>query len=87
MSFIRYYEIELSIFEECHHSITYGTPDFNVRLPPPYDRDIWDYINADTESIQIAISNFDWSKEQERKRKLKFLTDTLMNLFRNYIPN
>ena len=90
MSFIRYYGIEPSIFEECIHSITQGSPDFNVPLPLPYYREIWDYKNAYTESIQKAISNLDWSKAFRNKNaneNCKLLTDTLMNIFRNYIPN
>ena len=75
---------------EIHHSITYGTLDFNVPLPPPYYREIWDYKNTDTESIQKAISNFDWPKAFRNKsanKNCKLLTDTLMNVFRNYIPH
>ena len=90
MSFIRNYGIEQSIYEKCHHNITYGTLDFNVPLPPPYYREIWDYKNADTESIQKAISNFDWPKAFRNKNaneSCKLLTDTLMNIFRNYIPH
>ena len=49
--------MEPSIFEECHHNITHGTPDFNVSPLTPYYKEIWDYKNADTESIQKVISN------------------------------
>ena len=90
MSFIRNYGIEQSIYEKCHHNITYGTLDFNVPLPPPYYREIWDYKNADTESIQKAISNFDWPKAFRNKNaneSCKLLTDTLMNISINYIPD
>ena len=90
MSFITYYGIEPAILEECHHSITYDTPDVNVPLRPPYFREIWDYKNAYSESTQKMISNFDWSKAYRNKdanQNSKLFTDTLMNLFRNYIPN
>ena len=30
-------------------------------------REIWDYKNTDTESIQKAISNFDWPKAFRNK--------------------
>ena len=83
MSFIRNYGIEQPIYEKCHHNITYGTLDFNVPLPPPYYRDIWDYKNADAESIQNAISNFDWPKAYRNKNaneNCKLLTDTLIFL-------
>ena len=90
MSFIRNYGTEQSIYEKCRHSITYRTLDFNVPLPPPYYREIWDYKNADTESIQKAISNFDWPKAFRNKNaneNCKLLMDTFMNIFRNYIPH
>ena len=47
MSFARYYGIELSIFEEHHYNITYGTPDFIVLLLLLYYKEIWDYKNGD----------------------------------------
>ena len=43
MSFTRYYGIELSIFKDCHHNITYSTPDFIA----PLSREISDYKNGD----------------------------------------
>ena len=61
---------------------------FNVPLPPPYYREIWHYKNADTESIQKAISNFDWPKAFRKKNvneSCKLLTYKLMNIFRIYI--
>ena len=82
VSFIRNYGIKQSIYEKCHH-ITYGTLDFNVPLPPTYYREIWDYKNTDTDSIQKAISNFDWSKAFRNKNtneNCKLLTDTLIFL-------
>ena len=80
VSFIRNYGIEQSIYEKCHHNITYGTLDFNAPLPPPYYREIWDYKNADTESIQKTISNFDWPKLFRNK-------NAKLYIFRNYIPH
>ena len=52
MSFTRYYGIELSIFEECHHKITYGTPHFIAPLLPPYYREISDYKNGNNVNRQ-----------------------------------
>ena len=61
-SFVKNCGSELAIYGKCHHNIIYGNLNFNVPLPPPYYRDIWDYKHVNTESIQKAISNFDWSK-------------------------
>ena len=65
------------------------TLDFNSPLRPPYYIEIWYYKNVDTESIQKAISNFDCSKVFRNKNaneNYKLLTNTVMNIFRNYIP-
>ena len=67
MSFKRDHAVEQSIFEKCHHKILFGTLDLNVPPLPIYYREIWDYRNAGTESIQKEISNFDWSKAFRNK--------------------
>ena len=64
LTFITYYGVELSIFKKCHHNITYDTSEFNASPLPPYYRDIWDYNDAETKSIQKAISSFDSSWSQ-----------------------
>ena len=53
-------------------------------------REVWDYKKANIEHIKKAISNFDWSKAFENLSvdgKLDLLNKTLLNIFRNYIPN
>ena len=90
MNITRNCGIEKTIHEKCHHDIIYGTLNFNVPLPPPYYREIWDYKHANTENIQKAISMFDWQKAFENKNTnemTRILTDTLMNIFKNFIPH
>ena len=89
-SFVKNCGSELPIYEKCYHNIIYGTLNFNVPLPPPYYRDIWDYKHASTESIQKAKSNFDWSKaflHRSVNEECKILTEILLNVFKNFIPN
>ena len=77
------------MYEKCHHNITYGTLNFDVPLPPHY-RDVWDYKHENTETIQRAISTFDWSKpffHRNANEKCKILTDSLLNIFKNFIPH
>ena len=59
--------IEQSIYGKCHHDIIFGTLYFSVRLHPPYSSEMWDYKNAEINSIQNAISNFDWRKAFKNK--------------------
>ena len=51
--------IEKAIHEKCCHNIIYKTLTYNMALPPPCHREIWDYKHADTDNIQKAISMFD----------------------------
>ena len=80
--------IEKTIHEKCHHNIIYRTLSFSVPLPPLYYREIWDYKHANTENIQKAIAMFDWHKAFKSKNTnemTRILTDTLMNIFKNFI--
>ena len=50
----------------------YGIIDFKVPLPPPYQREVWDYKNAN--------SNYNVNK------KIDILNECLKNIFHNFIP-
>ena len=88
-SFVKNCRSELSIYEKCHHNIIYGTLNFDIPLPPPYYRNVWNYKHENTESIQRAISTFDWSKtflHRNANEKGKILTDTLLNVLKISFP-
>ena len=57
--------VEQSLYKTCHHDIVYGTLNFNISLPPPYFREIWDYKNANIECIQKSMYNFDWTRASQ----------------------
>ena len=51
---------------------------------------MWDYSSANTKNIQKAVQKFDWEKtfgNLSVDRKVDLLNETLLNIFRNYIPN
>ena len=84
------YGVDVSIFDKCHHNIIFGKVNIRVPLPPVYIREVWNYSQANEENIKYAISNFNWSKAFENLSvdgKVKHLNETLLNIFRNYIPN
>ena len=84
------YGVDVSIFDKCHHSIIFGKVNVCVPLPPVYICQVWNYIQANMENIEYAISNFNWSKAFENlsvDEKVKHLKETLLNIFQNYIPN
>ena len=82
--------VEQSLYETYHHNIIYETLNFNVPLLPLYLREIWDYKNANIECIQKSIYNFDWIRAFQNRNcneKCKILSETLLNIFHNFIPH
>ena len=84
------YGVEQLLYEKCHRNIIYGTLNFNIPLPPPYNRKLWDFKSTNTECIQKSVSNFDWARafqNQNCNEQCKILSETLLNIFRNFIPH
>ena len=44
--------VDVSIFDKCHHNITFGKIDIRVPLPPIFVREVWDYSKANVEHIK-----------------------------------
>ena len=63
--------------------IIYGKINISVTLPPIYVREVWDYRNAKDENIKKKryLTLFLTLDE-----KVPLLNQTLVNIFRNYIP-
>ena len=79
-----------SLHPNCHHQIVFSKINLKIEYPPPYERIIWDYKHANTESINQAINTFDWENLFQGKHvdeQLFCLNNTLLNIFKNYIPN
>ena len=72
-SFISASGVELSLYEKCHHNLVYGKINFNVPLPPPYIREVWDYKNAKVENIEQSVSGIDWDFMFQEKLLIKRL--------------
>ena len=82
--------VEQTIYDNCHHNITYESLNLNIPLPPPYYRELWDYKNTDAVCIQREISLVNWNDVFSNKtadEKVKSLNNILLNIFRNFIPN
>ena len=82
--------VDVLVFDKCHHNIIYGKTNIRVPLPQTYVREDWDYEKANIEDIKKAIFDFDWNKAFGNfsvDEKVDFLNQTLLNIFRNYIPN
>ena len=72
------------------YHLLYGKIDIRVPLPPKYVGDVWGYSKADVQNIKKSIKNFNWGITLESLSmysKVNLLNETLLNIFRNYIPN
>ena len=77
--------IKVSLHENCHHQITYAKFNLQIINPPPYQRLVSDYKNANASSIQKALSMIDWNKlfsNANVEKQVNILNDTLQYFFK-----
>ena len=80
-----------SLQEQCHHQVVHGELCLTNPIPPPYHRRIWFYNRADSHAIQESIQIFNWCRHIGHlncpNQQVEILTETLLNIFSNFIPN
>ena len=80
--------IKPSLHENCYHQVTYAKFNLQIIYPPPYQRLVWDYKNANASSIQKALNMIDWNKlfsNANLEKQVNILNDTLFNIFSNFV--
>ena len=81
-----------SLHTRCHHQINHVEISIINPPPPPYIRRIWHYQRANKNSINTSINSFDWERtlsdlSDEPDKQAEFFSETLLNIFSNFIPN
>ena len=64
--------------------------NFNICIPPPYERHIWHYDKTDIDSIRRAIKLFKWNqvfRNVNTDKQVELFNTTLLNIFKNFVPN
>ena len=82
--------VHSSLHPNCYHQIVYSTFNLNIYYPPPYQRLVWDYKKADEKSIRKALDLVNWKRLFDYKNidsQVMTLNETILNVFRNYVPN
>ena len=77
------HDVDISIFDKCHHNIIYGSVDIGVSLQFSYTRDVWNYSRANVTHTQQSIIAFDLTKTFENlsfSSKVDVLNETLLNI-------
>ena len=54
--------VHRSLHANSHHQIIFAKFGLKFYYPPPYFRDDWHYIDANTDLIRRAIDMFEWDK-------------------------
>ena len=77
-----------SLYPSCHHQIIYAKFKLKVYYPPPYEREVWYYQNADSNVIKKAITDFSWEIAFENlfaDEKVSLFNKTIKNILSIYI--
>ena len=83
-------EVQPSLHSNCYHQIIYAKFNLKVHYPPPYEREVWHYKEADTDLIRQSIEMFNWDrtfKNSNMKDMVDICTKTILNILSNFIPH
>ena len=64
----------------CHHQIMYCKENFNLPLPPPFERKIWHYHMANTTFLKRSMSSFPWIQHLNTADILTVFSERIYNL-------
>ena len=84
------YGIHSSLDNNCHHQIIHGKINISVPSPPPYKRQIWDYVKANKDETHQFLTDIDWIskfKDLFTDEMVQQFTSTVMGIMSRFIPN
>ena len=82
--------VHSSLHPNCHHQVIYLKSNLKVLYPPPYEREVWHYKEADTDLIRQSIEIFDWHRAFTNGNvndMVDICTKTIQNILCNFIPH
>ena len=76
--------------QNCHHQIMFVKFNLKVYYPPPHERTIFHYSQANVDHIQQEINLFDWENaflNTDVDAQVSIFSNTVLNILNNYIPH
>ena len=70
----------------CHHQITYTKFNLKIPHPPPYEREIWHFDQANVDHIKKAVYLFSCEKAL-RNLKINYMIFLFNKTVKNIISN
>ena len=82
--------VHSSLHPNCHHQIIHSKFNFKIFYPPPYERVVWHYQDANNDLIHRSISQFNWERVFSNKgvnKQISIFNETILNIMTNFIPH
>ena len=82
--------VHSSLHPNCHHQIIHAKFNLKIFYPPPYERVVWHYQDANNGLIQRSISQFNWERAFSNKgvnKHISIFNETILNIMTNFIPH
>ena len=80
--------VHSSLHPNCHHQIIHAKFNLKIFYPPPYERVVWHYQDANNGLIQRSISQFNWERANKGVNKhILIFNETILNIMTNFIPH
>ena len=79
-----------SLHLNCHYQIIYCKLNLKIAYPPPYQRLVWGFKRANTDSFRKAIKMVDWQFMFLNKtvhEQVSVFYNVLFNILSNFIPH
>ena len=76
-----------SLHQNCHHQIIFAKLNLKAYYPPPYERTIFHYSQANDDHIQQAINLFDWENtflNTDVDAQVLIFSNTVLNILNKY---
>ena len=74
----------------CHNQIVFARINLKAYYPPPYEREIWHFENANADLICRSIDQFPWDirfAHIDVNQKVYLFNQTIKNILYNFIPH
>ena len=82
--------VHSSLHPNCHNQVIH--PKFNLKIfyPPPYERVVWHYQDANNDLIQRSISQFNWERAFSNKgvnKQISIFNETILKIMTDFISH
>ena len=82
--------VHSSLHPNCHHQIIHAKFNLKIFYPPPYERVVWHYQDANNDLIHRSISQFNWERAFSSKgvnKQISIFNETILNIITNFISH